>query len=73
MTVAERVQRKNFLTIEGRLLASGGRGQLTAGEWFYQYEQIKDDLVGVQRDIFAALAAKIRARYPRFVMDAIAE
>ena len=45
--MTEVMRRKNFLVLEGRLLATGERGQLMAEEWLYLYDQVnEDDLVG---------------------------
>lgn len=56
------IKRKNFLLVQGRLLADGKQSHLTAEEWLYLYNQVRSDLVGVQTRIFATLALRIRAR-----------
>ena len=70
--MTKKIRRKNFLASEGRSLATGLQGQLTAEEWLYLYGQIKDDLVGAQTDIFASLETNIRNRYKVLVMDTVA-
>ncbi|MDO8424033.1 MAG: hypothetical protein Q7S54_00290 [bacterium] len=66
--MTKKMRLKNFLAVEGRVLAAGGRGQLTAEEWFYLYYQIQDDLVGVQANIFAGFGADIRSRNPKLTI-----
>ena len=69
MTQVTDVQRKNFLLVEGRLIADGGQSQITGTEWLYLYDQAKDDLVGVQEKILAQLAVEIHRREKKFSMD----
>lgn len=64
--------RKNFLILEGRSLASGEQGQLTAEEWLYSYDEIKDDLKGAQANVFAGLEQRIRDRIVERAMNAVA-
>lgn len=58
------LRQKNFLVVEGRKLASGGKGQLTAAEWLYLFKQIEDDLAETQLVIFGEFARKIRRINP---------
>jgi len=60
---------RNFLIVEGRLLASGGHGQLTAAEWLYLIEEAEDALVGAQSGICLGLAERIRTLHPKLCID----
>lgn len=70
--MTEIIRHKNFLASEGRLLAAGGRSQLTAEEWLYLYNHVEDNLVGRQADIFADYEESIRDRHPQLEMDTVA-
>ena len=68
----EVTQRKNFLIVEGRFLVGGEQGQLTPEEWLYLMRQIEDDLVGVQRSIFARLEQGVRERIVERALGTVA-
>ena len=71
--MTEVMRRKNALVSEGRLLATGKRGQLMAEEWLYLYSQVnEDDLVGPQAVLLAGFESRIRSRYQRLIMDTVA-
>lgn len=71
--MTDKIRRKNFLVVEGRLLATGKLGQLTAEEWIYLYHQIKDQLMtGPQATLFAGFKAKICAAHRNLSMDNVA-
>ena len=72
MKVTDRIRRENFLAVEGRLLANGEQGQLTAEEWLYLYRQVKDDLVEAKAKIFAEFEVRIRGRRNRRAMKTVA-
>lgn len=63
------LRHKNFLVVEGRLLAEGGQGQLTAEEWLYLYREIEDRLEDRQAVIFATLESRIRDLYPQAMVQ----
>ena len=66
------IRHKNSLIVEGRLLAEGKQGQLTAEEWIYLYRQVEDHLVGGQAVVFSALESQIRKRYQLAPAEAVA-
>jgi len=70
--VTEVVRRKNFLVVEGRLLADGRQGQLTPEEWLYEYDQVKDELVGAQVAVVAEFKERIRKQVVERAMDVVA-
>jgi len=70
--VTEAIRRKNFLAVEGRLLAAGEQSQITAGEWLYLYYQSKDDLIGVQVSKMASFKARIGVRYKKAKLQSAA-
>ena len=71
--MTEIARRKNFLIIEGRLLAEGKRGHLTPEEWMYAYTQIADELIGAQVEVFAGLEKRIRNRIVERALAAAAD
>ena len=67
------IQRKNFLILEGRALATGKRSQLTPEEWLYLRGEVdEDDLIGPQIEIFAGFEKQIRVLNPELKMDVVA-
>ena len=63
--MTEIIKRKNFLVLQGQILAEGRRGEITPSEWLYLYRQVEDHLNGVQSVILAALELQIRKRKDR--------
>lgn len=64
---------KNLLVTEGRKLAQGEQGHLTADEWLYFYARIADELVGAQKQILVGFEKRIRNLHPKLAVERAAE